>query len=134
VIWIAEKSGSFISEDDSFPEERDVCVALEMSAGISELTSITTNLILVRNGNLLSRLRIQSKFQGREQVWVLERKPQLALIVSSTLLKRLNHIFWNTFQFLSREPDTAILLIEVLLELNLDLATVSANVSLAPGL
>jgi len=99
-----------------------------------KLTSITTNLILVRNENLLSRLRIQSKFQGREQVWVLERKPQLALIVSSTLLKRLNHIFWNTFQFLSREPDTAILLIEVLLELNLDLATVSANVSLAPGL
>jgi hypothetical protein len=99
----------------------------------TKLTNFATDLVLVLNENLLSRLRVKSKLQGREQIRILERKPQFAFVVTSALLERLKNILWNTLQFLSREPDSVVLLIEVLLELNLDLAAISPVVLPKPS-
>ena len=82
---------------------------------------VITNLILILNKNLLSGIRIQRELERREQIRILERKPQFALIVTISLLETFKYIIWYAFQFLSREPDPAILFIEILLELDLDL-------------
>jgi hypothetical protein len=81
----------------------------------------TTYLILILNENLLSGIRIQRKLERREQIRILERKPQFPLIITISLLKTFKNIIRYTFKFLSREPDPTILFIEILLELNLDL-------------
>ena len=120
MVRITEESSRFITEDDSFLKERDICVALILSARVPR-THQLAYLVLVLNEHLLSRLRIQSKFQRREQIRILERKPQLSLIISGALLERLQNILRNALQLLSREPDAIILLIQILLELDLDL-------------
>lgn len=84
-------------------------------------TEQQTNLILVFNKHLLPRLRIKRELQRREKIRILKRKPQLPLIITRALLESLEDIIRDTFQFLFRKPDPAILLIKVLLELDLDL-------------
>jgi hypothetical protein len=82
-----------------------------------------TYLILILNENLLSGIRILRKPECREQIRILERKPQFTLIVTITIpnLEPLKNIVWYTFKFLFREPDATMLLIEILLKLDLDL-------------
>ena len=82
---------------------------------------VITYLILILNENLLSRIRIQRKLERREQIRILERKPQFPFIITISLLEPFKNIIRYTFKFLSREPDPTILLIEILLELDLDL-------------
>jgi hypothetical protein len=82
---------------------------------------VITYLILILNKNLLSGIRIKRKLERREQIRILERKPQFALIITISLLETSKNIIWYAFQLLSREPDPAILFIEILLELDLDL-------------
>jgi hypothetical protein len=87
----------------------------------SPRTKVITYLILIFNENLLSGIRIQRKLERREQIRILECKPQFALIITFSLLETLKNIIWYAFEFLSREPDPTILFIEILLELDLDL-------------
>jgi hypothetical protein len=83
---------------------------------------VKTYLILILNKNLLSGIRIQRELERREQIRILERKPQFPLIITISLLEPFKNIIRYTFKFLSREPDPTIFFIEILLELDLDLA------------
>jgi hypothetical protein len=90
---------------------------------------VITNLILILNKNLLSGIRIQRELERREQIRILERKPQFALIIAGAFLESLQNVLRNSLQFLSREPDTVILLIQVLLELDLDLSSSASSLN-----
>ncbi|GKT45335.1 uncharacterized protein ColSpa_05515 [Colletotrichum spaethianum] len=105
VVRVPEHAGSLITEDDGLLEQRDVLVAL----------------VLVLDEDLAPRIGVLCELEGGEEVGVLERKLELALVLAGALLQPIKDILVHTVQLLGREPDAAILLVEVLLELDLDL-------------
>src|SRR4051812_32805752 len=79
-------------------------------------------LVLVVDKQLLPCLGALGELERRKQVGVLEREAELALVLARALLKSVQDILRHSIKLFLGEPDVAALLVEVLLELNGNLA------------
>src|SRR5699024_9451277 len=111
VVGIAQETSGLVTEDNSLPEQRGVLVAL----------------VLVGDHHLLPDLRVLRVLHGREKVRVFEGQPELAFILTLALLQFTQDVLGDAVELLTSEPDTTILLVEVLLELNANLAQTLLN-------
>ncbi|KAI6757561.1 hypothetical protein HG531_003386 [Fusarium graminearum] len=107
VVVVTQKSCSFVTEGNDLLEERDIDIGLEFC-----------------NSVLAAGVGVNRIFNKREVMVVLEREFNLAFVLTSALLERVdvNVVTGNSLELLGSEPDGSLLFVEVGLALNLEFA------------
>lgn len=106
MVGVSQQPSSFVTEEQRLLEQGYVLIAL----------------VLIGNHNRLPRLRLNSVLERGEEIRVFKAKSELALVLTLALLQAREHILGNTRELFPGKPQSAVLLIKVLLELNDNLA------------
>lgn len=125
---VSKQSRALISQLDQLVEEGFVGVGLLQQLVTFAQTCneklCETHLVAFSDDVFASRLLIDSVLEKGYGVVILEGNFDFALVLASSLFqgRNVNVVLWHSLQFLRREPNAAILFIEILVGLDGKLA------------